>query len=102
MTDELIIAVGLLTSSTWNAWNATFTRLWPIDQSTDFTDLLRAIDEADERIRGSIDEWPPTGLPERVGLGTAIDYGPMSMAEPAGRTPPRPALPIGWGRHHGL
>lgn len=51
MADERIIAVGLLTSSDVQRLGATFTRLWPIDQSTDFTDLLRAIDEADERLR---------------------------------------------------
>jgi hypothetical protein len=60
MTDEPIIAVGLLTSSDVERLGATFTRLWPIDQSTDFTDLLRAIDEADERLRQDpINGFPP-------------------------------------------
>ena len=55
-----VIAVGLLTSSDVERLGATFTRLWPIDQSTDFTDLLRAIDEADERFRrDSINGFSP-------------------------------------------
>ena len=51
MTDDRIIAVGLLTSSDVERLGATFTRLWPVDQTTDYSDLLRAIDEADERLR---------------------------------------------------
>ena len=51
MADERVIAIGLLTLSDLERLGETFTRLWPIDQTTDFADLLRAIDEADERIR---------------------------------------------------
>ena len=51
MIDDRIIAVGLLTSSDVERLGATFTRLWPVDQTTDYSDLLRAIDEADERLR---------------------------------------------------
>lgn len=66
MTDDPIIAVGLLTSSDVERLGATFTRLWPIDQGTDFTDLLRAIDEADERLRReSINGFSPSS-PTRV------------------------------------
>jgi len=54
MADERIVAIGLLTSSDLERLGATFTRLWPIDQTTDFSDLLRAIDEAEERHRQTI------------------------------------------------
>ena len=49
--DEPIVAIGLLTESDIQRLGATFTRLWPVDQSTDFSELLRAIDEAEERNR---------------------------------------------------
>ena len=47
MTDESIVAIGLLTSSDVERLGETFTRLWPVDQSTDFSELLKAIDEAE-------------------------------------------------------
>lgn len=47
MADEPIVAIGLLTSSDLERLGATFTRLWPVDQTTDFSELLRAIDEAE-------------------------------------------------------
>lgn len=47
MDEEPIVAIGLLTSSDVERLGATFTRLWPVDQSTDFSELLRAIDEAE-------------------------------------------------------
>ena len=48
MTDERIIAIGLLTRTDVDRLGATFDRLWPIDQTTDFSDLLKAIDEAEQ------------------------------------------------------
>lgn len=51
MADERIVAIGLLTSTDVERLGATFTRLWPIDQSPDFGDLLIAIDEAEARFR---------------------------------------------------
>jgi len=51
VADERIIAIGLLTSSDVERLGATFTRLWPVDRTADFSDLLRAIDEADEQLR---------------------------------------------------
>ena len=54
MADERIVAIGLLTSSDLERLGATFTRLWPVDQTTDFSELLRAIDEAEERHRQTI------------------------------------------------
>ena len=57
MSDEPIIALGLLTSSDVERLGATFTRLWPVDQTTDFSELLRAIDEAELKLRqGTADE----------------------------------------------
>ena len=54
MADEPIVAIGLLTSSDLERLGATFTRLWPIDQTTDFSELLQAIDEAEARYREKI------------------------------------------------
>jgi hypothetical protein len=51
LPDEPIVAIGLLTESDLRRLGETFNRLWPIDQSTDFAELLQAIDEADERRR---------------------------------------------------
>jgi len=49
--DERIVAIGLLTKGDVQRLGETFTRLWPVDQTTDFSELLRAIDEAEERHR---------------------------------------------------
>ena len=49
MPDERIVAIGLLTKGDVQRLGETFTRLWPVDQATDFSELLRAIDEAEER-----------------------------------------------------
>ena len=54
MSEERIVAIGLLTESDVKRLGDTFTRLWPVDRSTDFSDLLRAIDEADEKLRQPI------------------------------------------------
>ena len=51
MPDERIVAIGLLTEGDVRRLGETFTRLWPVDQTTDFSELLRAIDEAEERHR---------------------------------------------------
>jgi hypothetical protein len=49
--DEPIVAIGLLTMSDLDRLGETFDRLWPVDKGTDFSELLRAIDEAEERLR---------------------------------------------------
>lgn len=54
MSEERIVAIGLLTESDVTRLGDTFTRLWPIDRSTDFSELLRQIDEAEERLRHEI------------------------------------------------
>ena len=51
MPDERIVAIGLLTEGDVRLLGETFTRLWPVDQTTDFSELVRAIDEAEERHR---------------------------------------------------
>ena len=51
MSEERIVAIGLLTEGDLQRLGDTFTRLWPVDRSTDFSDLLQEIDEADERLR---------------------------------------------------
>ena len=51
MPDERIVAIGLLTMGDLQRLGETFTRLWPVDQNTDYSELLRAIDEAEERHR---------------------------------------------------
>ena len=51
MPDDRIVAIGLLTKGDVQRLGEAFTRLWPVDQSTDFSELLRAIDEAEENHR---------------------------------------------------
>ena len=54
MTDERIVAIGLLTLGDLERLGETFDRLWPVEEGTEFSDLLREIDEADERLRMKI------------------------------------------------
>ena len=51
MTDDRIIAVGLLTRRDLDALGASFTRAWPVDETPSFHGLLQAIDEADRELR---------------------------------------------------
>jgi hypothetical protein len=53
VTDDRIVAVGLLTRDDLNKLGAAFTRAWPVDETPCFSDLLRAIDDADREIRRS-------------------------------------------------
>jgi hypothetical protein len=48
---ERIVAVGLLTQSDLNALGPTFDRIWPVEDAPSFSELLRAIDEADEELQ---------------------------------------------------
>ena len=54
MPDERIVAIGLLTLNDLERLGETFDRLWPVDKGTDFSELLQAIDEADERFRQEV------------------------------------------------
>jgi hypothetical protein len=48
---ERIVAVGLLTKRDLSLLGPTFDRAWPIEEAQSFDDLLRAIDEAEQRCR---------------------------------------------------
>ena len=50
MTSDRIVAIGLLTDDDLSRLGDTFTRLWPVEDSSGFDDLLAAIDEAQDRI----------------------------------------------------
>lgn len=47
--EERIVAVGLLTRHDLDLLGPTFKRVWPVEQVPAFNELLRAIDEADEK-----------------------------------------------------
>ncbi len=51
VAQERIIAVGLLTRPDLERLGPTFTRVWPVDETPCFSELLRAIDDADRDIR---------------------------------------------------
>ena len=48
---ERIVAIGLLTQDELRSLGPAFDRVWPVDQAPAFPDLIRAIDEADKRLR---------------------------------------------------
>jgi hypothetical protein len=48
---ERIVAVGLLTRRDLTILGPTFDRVWPVEEAPDFHQLLRAIDEADRKLR---------------------------------------------------
>lgn len=52
MSDERIIAVGLLTARDVELLGPAFDRLWPVDDTPSFSELLRAIDEAERELPG--------------------------------------------------
>jgi hypothetical protein len=49
--NERIVAVGLLTKRDLSRLGPTFDRAWPVEEAPAFNELLRAIDEADEKLR---------------------------------------------------
>ena len=51
MDYEQIVAVGLLTTNDVRLLGPSFDRLWPVEEAPHFGGLLRAIDEADRRLR---------------------------------------------------
>jgi len=53
LAEERIVAVGLLTQRDLEVLGHGFSRLWPVDQKPCFTDLLEAIDQADEELKRS-------------------------------------------------
>jgi len=50
MTDR-IVAVGLLTRRDLDMLGPTFDRIWPVEEAPHFSELLRAIDEADVKLK---------------------------------------------------
>ena len=56
MEKEKIVAVGLLTQQDLERLGSSFDRLWPIDETPCFADLLLAIDEADRALWRDRDE----------------------------------------------
>ena len=64
MTDDRIVALGLLTLSEVKLLGPQFKRLWPVDETPCFEGLLDAIDEADRQLQRSKADAPsPSGLP---------------------------------------
>lgn len=49
---DRIVAVGLLTRRDLDVLGPTFDRAWPVDETPDFSELIRAIDEADRTLSG--------------------------------------------------
>ena len=52
MPQDRIVAVGLLTEQELNLLGPTFDRAWPVEDAPEFSELLRAIDEADRKLNG--------------------------------------------------
>jgi hypothetical protein len=51
LAQERIVAVGLLTQREVDLLGHGFSRLWPVDKTPCFTELIEAIDEADEELK---------------------------------------------------
>jgi len=49
--NERIVAVGLLTQRDLSLLGPTFDRIWPVEEAPSFSELLRAIDEADAELQ---------------------------------------------------
>jgi hypothetical protein len=50
LPQERIVAVGLLTRRDLNVLGPTFDRAWPVEEAPSFSELLRAIDDADRSL----------------------------------------------------
>jgi len=51
---ERIVAIGLLTKRDLSLLGPAFDRVWPVEEAPAFSELLRAIDEADRKLQQSI------------------------------------------------
>ena len=51
MSSETFVAVGLLTRRDLDVFGSGFRRAYPLETGTDFSDLLRRIDEVDHVAR---------------------------------------------------
>ena len=63
MSDERIIAVGLLTRREVDLLGPTFDRLWPVDETPCFSGLIEAIDQADRQLRNETEPEPRQPVP---------------------------------------
>ena len=63
MSNDRIIAVGLLTTRDVALLGPTFERLWPVEDAPDFSELLKAIDEADCDLKKRKNRNAKTGHP---------------------------------------
>ena len=65
MAKERIVAVGLLTQREVELLGDGFSRLWPVDDTPCFTELIDAIDEADRKFeqehQAKVKSQPVTG-----------------------------------------
>ena len=50
MPGKRIVAIGLLTQREVELLGHGFSRLWPVDETPCFTELIKAIDEADREL----------------------------------------------------
>jgi hypothetical protein len=53
LSQDRIVAVGLLTQTDLNLLGPTFTRAWPIEDASVFEELVAAIDKADSELQHS-------------------------------------------------
>lgn len=60
VAQERIVAVGLLTPRDLSLLGPTFDRVWPVEEAPSFSELLRAIDEADQRLMNKDQGRPAT------------------------------------------
>ena len=65
MAEQRIVAVGLLTQREVELLGDGFSRLWPVDNTPCFTELIQAIDEADRKFeqehQSDVKSQPVTG-----------------------------------------
>jgi hypothetical protein len=57
LPQDRIVAVGLLTRRDLDILGPTFTRVWPVEDAPAFSELLRAIDQADRELNNRKDGW---------------------------------------------
>jgi hypothetical protein len=50
---DRIVAIGLLTKHDLGMLGPTFDRAWPVEEAPSFSELLRAIDDADQKLSES-------------------------------------------------
>ena len=58
---ERVVAIGLLTERDLSLLGPTFDRAWPVEDVPCFTDLLRAIDDADDQLQKAVQQMPGAG-----------------------------------------